>query len=354
MSRAPSYATKHVAPANSEKFTANNGTQIFRTAWLELGATAIARKYGRDVEFATSLAFNYIPASNQILRVGFYDAPSTKTKDHRLIGTAELHVADLFDALGKPLSFPLCFLPVSPRDFKKSSKVPNGTLVVAAEHLVCEPQKYLLGVECNKIVRSKALGTGFVQRAFFTIHAILDKESSSDRWVLLTRSRTVEMIPRKRDGGSTQYNYFSCRRLRTAPGFIVENHDAKGREKGTRKSRGNDITDTSPNAVMSLIHNIFGVKQKRQFFSLPEANFSLMDPATRLKLSLFEDKGLAAGSEMIAATEFTIADLKSKELGQSTPICVHASTVGKAVLKYVEYGDDPRYFCLSLRLQGLR
>lgn len=352
--RAPRYAAKHVAPANPEKFTTNNGTQLFRTAWLELGATDVARKQGRDVEFATSFAFNYIPLSNQILRVAFYDATSTKAENHRLIATAELHVADVFATRGKPVSFPLRFLPVCPYDFKRHSKVPNGTLVVAAEHLVPEPQKYLLGVECCRIVRSKALGNASVQRVYFTIHAIFDKEPSSDEWTLLTRSKTVEMIPRKRDGGSTQYNYFSCRRLRSAPGFITEDHDAKARKRSIRSAPGDIVTDTSPNSVMSLIHSALGVKRKRLFFSLPEANFLLTDPTTRLKLTLFEDKGLSAGTEMVADTEFTIADLRSKELGQSTPIRVQASTVGKAVLKYIEYGDDPRYFCLSLRLQGLR
>lgn len=226
--------------------------------------------------------------------------------------------------------------------------------MVAAEHLNTPPQKYLLDVECNRIVRSKALGNASVRRMFYTIHGVFDKEPDSDKWVLLARSKTVEMIHRKRDGGSTQYNYFSSRRLRVQPGIIVEDHDAKAREKTPRAARGDLVTDTSSNGVLSVLGNVFGIKEKRRFFSLPGADFSLVNPETKLKLSLFEDNGHTAGFEMIADTDFSIAQLRSRELGQSSPIRVHANTVGKSILKYVEYGHDPRYFCLSLRLQGLR
>ena len=69
---------------------------------------------------------------------------------------------------------------------------------------------------------------------------------------------------------------------------------------------------------------------------------------------MFEDKGTLAGYDLIADTEFSIADLRGRQLGDSSPIRIHANTVGKTLLKYVECGPDPKYFCLSLVMQGLR
>lgn len=327
---------------------------MHRTAWFKLGTTDLARKHGRDVEFASSFAFNYIPTVTQLLRVAFYDATSKKVERHRLIGIAQCRVYSVFAARGKPLSFPLRFLPLSDKDTKRSSKIPEGTLVVAAEQLVTTPEKFRLDVECNRILRAKSLAISSVKRVFYTIHAIFDLDPRSDKWTLIFRSGTVEMIHRKRDGGSLEYNYFSSRRLIAAPGVIIEDKDAKARERADRVARGESVTRTSSTGLLGQVRNAMGIRQKERFFSLPGADISIVDPSTRLKLSLYEDNGVSAGYELIADTAFCVKDLQSWKLGQSSPIRVHASTVGKAALKYIECGQDPRYFCLSLMMQSMR
>lgn len=352
--RAPQRCEEHTAPSEPEVFETKDGTTFVRSPWTKIGCTELARKHGRDVEFARSFTFHYVLGSNQVIRVAFFDCTSRKVEKQRLIGTAQLRVASVFAAKGKPVSFPLKFFPVSRKDMKRSSRIPDGTLVVAAEHILRQPTKYCLHVECNKIMRAKALTSAAVKKTFFTVHAVLDEEPGSDNWTLMYRSEPVEMIHRKRDGGSLEYNYFSSTRLKAGPGIIVEDRDEKDRKKlrpdATGVGRGNPTSDT----VLSRVGNAMGIKQKELFFSLPGADLQLKKDTTPLKLSLFEDNGLLSGFDLIADTEFSMAELKTRELGQSSPIRIHANTVGKAVLKYVECSPDPTYFCMSLMVQGLR
>lgn len=140
-----------------------------------------------------------------------------------------------------------------------------------------------------------------------------------------------------------EYNYFSTARLKAAPGVIVTDaayHKVEG---------GNE-----DNGLLETVGRRLGLRRRQQFFSLPGTDLSLFDPDTRLKLSLFEDNGLSAGFDLIADSCFTVSDLRERKLGDSSAIKMQANVVGKAQLKYVECGDDPRYFCLSLIMQSIQ
>lgn len=317
------------------------------SAWMKIATTDVARKHGRDVEFARSLRIPYIPSERQIIRVVFFDCPSRDVEKQRLIGTAEFPLVSVCSAKGLPVNFPLRFLAVTKRDVKRSSRIPDGTAVICADVVTDRESKFRLDVECNKIIKAKALKSAPVKRLFYTIHAIIDKEKKSDRWTLIYRSDSVEMINKKRDGGSLEYNYFSSRRLVAGHGVVIEDPDEasdKSPGKGVRSSGG----------LLERVGKTLGMRQNERFFSLPGADLTLQRVDTRLKLSLFEDNGSLGGFDLIADTAFTIADLKSRELGGSSAIKVHSNVMGKAVLKYVECSKDPRYFCLSLVMHNLR
>lgn len=352
--RAPGAAGTFAAPEAPELVVGEDGAAVLRSAWTKLGTTEVARKHGRDVEFARGFAFHFVPGTGQVIRVAFFDCTSKKVEKQRLIGTAQLRVSAVYAAKGRPVTFPLKFLPVTKKDVKRSTKIPDGALVVAAGSSDAEQRKYRIDVECNRIVRAKALSVASVKRTFYTIHAVLDKGPKSDFWTLVFRSNTVEMIHRKQDGGSLEYNYFTSRRLIAKPGVVIEDTEGKERDRVARIARGEVAGSGSGSGVLTKVGKLIGIKQKERFFSLPGADLHLADDTTRLKLSLFEDNGLLAGYDVIADTEFSIADLKTRELGGSSPIRVHANTVGKAALKYVECSHDPGYFCLSLLLHGLR
>lgn len=339
--RAPHLASAYAAPHFPTSFIAPDGTSFTCTAWSKLGNTEIARKNGRDVEFATSFAFAFNPRQVQLVRVVFYDSTCNSVHKQRLIGTAQFQVASVFAAKGKPVTYPLTFMPVTKKDIKRSSRIPVGALVVSAERITAEVTKYNLDIECSRIMRTKALSLAPIKRIFYTVHAILDQHPDSDHWTLIFRSDPVEMIHKKRDGGSLEYNHFSSRRLVAEPGAVVANSDA---------------APASPSAsgITAKVSKALGIKKREQFFSLPGAYLPLVDENLRLKLTLFEDSGQLAGSFFIANTEFTIADLKQRNLGDTYPVKVHANVVGRARLKYVECGDDPRYFCISLELDNLR
>ncbi|CDF33408.1 unnamed protein product [Chondrus crispus] len=350
--RAPAAAAAFAAPTTPEHIVADDGTSVMRSAWTKLATTDVARKFGRDVEFSKAFPFHYIPGTGQVIRVAFFDCTSKKVEKQRLIGTAQLRVSAVYAAQGRPVTFPLKFLPVNEKDVKRSNKIPHGSLLVTGERMDVERGIFYIDAECNPIVRAKALSSASVRRIFYTIHAVLDKKPDSDFWTLIFRSETVDKINRKQDGGSLEYNYFTSRRVVAKPGFIIEDVDAKERQRQLQFARGESVK--SQGSLLNKGKKLLGIKIKKQFFSLPSANLNLAGDDIKLKLSLFEDKGSVGGFDLIADTEFRIADLRSRGLGESVPIRVHSNTVGKAVLKYVECGPNPTYFCLSLEMQGLR
>lgn len=336
----------------------------------------------------------------------------------RLVGTADFYVSAAYAADGKRIFSPLSFVAVNKADKRKKKKTPHGTLVVVAQRLprvdgpvvngaelnkppqqgvqrqsvnmtkmntvmMMKEEKFRLDVECGRILRATALSVSVVKRLFYTIHAVLDrKDELSDSWTLLFRSDPVEMIHTKRDGGSMQKNYFSGVRLRAMPaGDGLDHHRPSSRheQQGDGNENGNENTDaiqqrptgiSSPKAVAHVSDNIrddddggglfamfgkmLGVTRPKLFFSLPGADLLLLRDDTRLKLSVWEDNGTSAGFDLVADTLFTMADLKRRELGESSAIKVHANVVGKAILKYVECSPDPHYFCLSLRMQNIQ
>lgn len=335
--RAPSIVTPLAAPDIPTSFLAADGTPMVRTAWSKLSRTEVARKSGRDVEFARPFCFQYLPGSNQVIRVAFFDCTRSDPDKHRLIATADFKVGIVAAAKGKPVEFNLKFLPCNDKDCRRTSWLRKGSLMATAEEVRNVPIKYRFDVECNSIVRARSMSSGYVKRSFYTVHAIFDADEDSDLWTLIFRSDPVEMIKKKRDGGSMNYNYFSSRKLKAAPGAIVSDKDAK--------SKGVNIWQRAVAGLKS--------QSRDQFFSLPGCDLLLTRDDLRLKISLFEDNGTVGGYDLIASTNFTVADMKKRAIGSTSPIKLQASAVGKAVLKYVECTDDPHYFCLSLVLHGL-
>ncbi len=88
------------------------------------------------------------------------------------------------------------------------------------------------------------------------------------------------------------------------------------------------------------------------FFSLPSGAISCVSPERRLKLSIYDDSSHAC--DLIADTQFTIAELRGMNLGDSTEMQVNSNPVGHAALKFVECGDEPNYFCLSIYMPHLK
>lgn len=339
--RAPHVVEQVAAPHQPTLHCLPNGIHVSRTAWTKIGVTDIARKQGRDIEFARTFSLSYTGDIGHVILVALFDCTHANIAKQRLIGTAVLSLKEIFEAEGRCVKAPLSFLPMSKKDVRRSSKIPDGTLIVCGLITSASAPTYRLDVECEPIVRAKALSNSAVRRVFYTIHAILDKDRTSDIWTLIFRSNPVHMIHRKRDGGSLEYNYFSSRRLVAAPGVVFD--DDISTQVGNIHAR-----------FANRMGQFLGMKHKERFFSLPGCNIRLQDPDTRLKLSLFEDKGPMADYELIADTQFTMPELQARQLGDASPIKVHANVIGKAILKYVECSADPRYFCLSLLLQNLR
>ena len=177
-----------------------------------------------------------------------------------------------------------------------------------------------------------------MQKTFYTIHIVASDSKDCEDWVLAFRSEPVEMVKRKRDGGSLEYNYFSSRPLVAGPGIIIEDKDPAAEHSVP---------------LLRKLGNAIGLKQSEQFFSLPTSNIICRSPDTRTKLSIFEYHGANAEFDLIANTEFSLATLTRMELGDSTAVRVHANTVGRATLKYVECAESPKYFCLSLYMPNL-
>lgn len=305
-----------------------------------------------------------------MIRVCLFDAPcSVRGADamrQRLVAVADFSVASVYAVDGASIHFPLRFHAVTRADDRRKPRIPDGSLVVAAQRIPTSTmtnnnaKKFRLDVECGRIARATSLATSFVKKLFYTIHGIVDNvDSDADSWTLLFRSDPVEMIHRKRDGGSMQYNHFSGVRLRGIPagGDQVASGSEKRRlgedENATAAGKdGKDDKDTA-GGLLRMFGKALGVGAKsKRFFSLPGADVYVLDEGMRLKLSIWEDNGMKAGYDLIADTLFTMAELKRRRLGDSSPIKVHANVVGKAVLKYVESTPDPKYFCLSLRMQG--
>lgn len=377
--RSPERVLKELVPSYETKLTNTSGIPYTRSAWTEIGATEVARKHGRDVEFARAFTISFPTRKGERIRVrvAVFDATSPNPNRRRLIATSDFALASAVSADGSRLVVPLRFHPIkdNKRDHRLKKKIPHGSLIVVAQRT--DPDHlapFRLDVECNRIIRATALSTTSVRAAFYTLHAILDADPESDSWTLIHRSTTVQMIHSKRDGGSLEYNYFSGVRLRTqrtdAPDSKYINHVNDGDSGGDNDvanddnghvgggdefggRRNSNSEEADDGGIFGMLGKALGVRKKIKFFSMPGADLKLMDPSTRLKLSLWEDKGMTAGYDLIADTHFSIADLKKWPLGQSSAIKVHANTVGKSVLKFVECSPDPRYFCLSLMMQNI-
>lgn len=340
--RAPHVAALYSAPQQPTLHVRADGVHVVRTSWSVVGVSDIARKNGRDVEIAQSFYVDYDATRVQLLRVAFYDGTTSQQNKQRLIATADCLLSSVVAAYGKPLACALRFVPVSDKDAKKSARIPTGTLLLSALSVSDEAQQFRIDVQCSRILRARTLSYSQVKRTFYTVHAILDDHPKSDLWTLVYRSNTVGMIASKKDGGSLQYNYFSCRRVIARPGVIIDDADAP-KESGSAAV-----------GLFEKLGSALGLHQAKSFFSLPGADIYLHSNDTRLKLTLYEDNGTAAGYDMIADSEFTFADLQRRELGDSSPIKMRTNIVGKAVLKYKECSPDPRYFCLSLLMRAPR
>lgn len=449
-----SYSTTHKSSTTSPRHHhQQQPVKYVRSGWTRIGTTELARKHGRDVEFARTVTLQFRVCDRVVVRACVFDGSGRR----RLVGTADFSVSAAYAADGKRIFSPLSFVAVNKADKRKKKKTPQGTLVVVAQRLprpvdkkaavdnaevqqqqqrqngdmnghahtgvqqqqsgsggktittttttVTSPmtkkeEKFRLDVECGRIMRATALSVSVVKKVFYTIHAVLDrKDELSDSWTLLFRSDPVEMIHTKRDGGSMQKNYFSGVRLRAMPvGDGLDHHRPTSASSSPtspdhyhpqqqQAASGNDNENDDDDAIQqqpqpqrpaapspktarvndnirddddgggglfAMFGKMLGVSRPKLFFSLPGADLLLLRDDTRLKLSVWEDNGMSAGYDLVADTLFTMADLKKRELGESSAIKVHANVVGKAILKYVECSPDPHYFCLSLRMQNIQ
>lgn len=379
--RSPERVLKRIAPSCETTLTTPSGTSYTRSGWTEMGATEVARKHGRDVEFARAFTVSFPTRKGERIkvRVAIFDATSSNYKRQRLIAMSDFSLSSVVAANGSRLVVPLRFHPISNKDHRRKKRIPQGSLVVVAQRVNPDAAKaFRLDVECNRIIRATALSTTSVRAAFYTLHAIIDSDPNSDAWTLIHRSTTVEMIHSKRDGGSLEYNYFSGVRLRTKRKTPVVNKNSNDEDDnnesrqhasdddndnndngmasgggGDGGGQGSDMEEADEGGILDLLSKALGVRKKIKFFSMPGTDLKLMDASIRLKLSLWEDKGMTAGYDLIADTQFSIADVKKWSVGQSSALKVHANVVGKAVLKFVECSPDPRYFCFSLMMQNI-
>lgn len=306
-------------------------------SWVRVGQTEAARKSGRDVEFAQTFEIRYVPTANQLVKLHLHECTGRDCVKESHLGTAEVSLQTLYVSRGYRTTHPIKFAPTdNPKDKKRKGVA--GVAVMVVEDVSAGLVKYHLDVQCEKILRAKAWTSGKVRKALYTIHIVASKDEKCDDWMLLFRSEPVEMVKRKRDGGSLQYNYFTSRPLIATPGVIVGD---------------NDETENGDN-LLRKVSQVLGLKHSEQFFSLPSAEVQCVSPERRLKLSIYEDNGTTAGFDLIADTRFTFSELRNMTLGQSKEVRVHSNAVGRATLKFVECGPDPKYFCMSVFMPHLR
>lgn len=334
--------------------------------WRHLGTTEVARKLGRDVEFSSTFALTFdVDAARPVLRVVLFDAGSAPGQ-HRLIAFSDVSVRKVFANGGVPVASRMYLPPASLPDggvtVEHVSALPknrgryNGEILVACDIVGKNVDRFRLDVECNRILRAKALTTANVKKAFYTLHGILEKGGENefkkgtlkDHWILLYRSETCQMIHGKHHGGTCDYNHFSSARMRAGPGVIQFGERIEGKVK-----ERSEVTKP-PTSALDKLWGKLGSTPPELFFSLPGADLYLTRKNRRLKLSMFEDHGLGKGYELIAETQFTIAQLQAMEIGHSFAIKSHTNVVGRAELKFVDCDtSDPRYFCLSLVMQSM-
>lgn len=338
---------------------------VTKLPWHHLGTTEVARKLGRDVEFSSTFALTFdVDHGRPILRVVLFDAGNGPGQ-HHLIAFSDVSVRKVFANAGVPVATRMFVPPASLLQggvtiediaaFSKNRGRYNGEILVACDMVGSKIDRFRLDVECNQILRAKALTTANVKRAFYTIHCILEKGgevakkgSLKDHWVLLYRSDTCEMIHGKRYGGSRNYNHFSSSRMQAGPGVIQNGQKIEGKKK-----QRSEVTKP-PTSALDHLWKKLGTTNPELFFSLPGADLFMTRKNRRLKLSMFEDHGSGKGYELIAETQFSITHLQSMKIGDSIAIRSHTNVVGRAEMKFVDCDEfDRRYFCLSLVMQSI-
>lgn len=338
---------------------------VEKLAWRHLGTTEVARKLGRDVEFSATFALTFnVDHGRPILRVVLFDA-GHGPGHHHLLAFSDVNVRKVFANAGVPVASRMYIPPASlvsgATTLDDVSALPknrgryNGEILVACDMIGKKIDRFRLDVECNQILRAKALTTANVKSAFYTIHGILEKGSETpkkgvlkDHWILLYRSDTCQMVHGKRHGGTRNYNHFSSSRMQAGPGVIQNGQKIEGKKK-----ERSEVTKP-PTGALDHLWKKLGTTDPELFFSLPGADLFLTRKNRRLKLSMFEDHGSGKGYELIAETQFSMTQLQTMEIGQSIAIRLHTNVVGRAELKFVDCdASDRRYFCLSLVMQSL-
>lgn len=337
----------NVTEATEDAFTSNalspkasswSGTSAQVRNSTTIGRTEVARLCARDVEFSRSFVLQFLASASQIIHVDMYGCDSRSGDRSRLLGVAEVPLARLNLRRGARFSVPMAHPPAPPTGEKRRRGASGvGTLALCVEDVSAGLVDYCLDIQCEGIRRSKPFGSGRVRRVYYTIHNIASSDPACEHWSLLFRSDAVEMVKKKRDGGSLDYNYFSSRPLLATPGVIVVDKD-----------------DSQADSLLSKAHYKIKNRYKGQFFSLPSSAISSASPDRRLKLTLYDKSSSVAAAELIADTEFTVAQLRSMSLGEKHEMNLHSNAVGHATLKFVERGDDPKYFCLSVQLPNLK
>lgn len=325
--------TEDVAARMPTSSTTSSASSAGTGTRTPVGRTEVARVCGRDVEFARSFLVPYTAAS--VLRVDLYAvAPRGAT---RALGSTEVPLSRLRSRRGTRVTLPLAPPPREQGAPEKRRRAPApGTLAICAEDVSEGLSEFRLDVQCEQMKRSKPFGSGRVRKAHYSVHTLTAGDEDCETWALLFRSEPVEMVKKKRDGGSMEYNYFSSRPLLATPGVIIAEAETE-----------------EPGSIVHRVQHKIKNRHDGHFFSLPSSSFSAVSPDRRLKLTVFDDSSAFSGPEIIADTLFTINELRGMKLGDHTEMTVHSNTVGEATIKFVECGERPKYFCLAIRLPDL-
>lgn len=306
-----------------------------------VGQTEIAPVRGRDVEFSKSFRIPYAEAgAHHVVHVDLYACDARDKSKSTLIGVGEISVARVEARCGAQATSALAPVWTDPDARKKKRRGGAGNLRLAVEDVGGGMTDYRLDVQCEQLKRTRKLGPGRVRKAHYAVHTVASEDEGVIDWSLLFRSQVVEMVKKKKDGGSMEYNYFSSRPVMAAPGVIVAEEAPE---------RGGGPLGKAVRKVKT--------RHDGQFFSLPSCPLSLVSPDARLRLRVYDDSGISGNAgnsgkkeEFLVETEFTIAQLREMSLGDSTEVKGKKNSIGQAALKFVEVGKEPKYFCLSIMM----
>lgn len=223
---------------------------------------------------------------------------------------------------------------------------------------VDEGRRYTLGLGADYLERKTKGRRHAIDAVYYTVHVACDDEGSSvsgsdsggrrassggpddaSKWACVFRSKAVERVRPKRDGGTTDVVYSPSLPLLAQPGKLVSDACAPGASGGALERLGR---------ALGL------VPDRRHVFSMPGATFSAASPRQEVKVSVFEAR--KGQDRVLAHTVFTMDEMAHGELGSATGFFAPgkaARQVGEATLLQKSHCHEPEYFGLHAVLNGL-